>query len=153
MVLARAEDDLVVDVRDVDLVDHVVAEVVLHDAAQDVERQVRARVAHVAGVVHRRAAGVPEDLIAARRPEVLHGPRQRVVHAQAPEHASAARGVLGREPRRVLAPLALHGWQNSMLPKKPAAAGGGGCCCCMAPPPESGGAAALIMLYGLRWWW
>jgi len=53
--------------------------VVFRDAAQDVERQVRARVAHVAGVVHRGAAGVPQHLVAVRRAKLFELPRERVV--------------------------------------------------------------------------
>ena len=55
--------DLVVDVGDVHDEADVVAEIIGHDAAQDFEVDVVARVAHVRAVVHRRAADVPPDAV------------------------------------------------------------------------------------------
>jgi hypothetical protein len=59
VILPRSLDDLIIDIRDVHHVEDVVAEVVLEDAAQDVEGEVGAGVAHVRGVVDGGAAVVP----------------------------------------------------------------------------------------------
>ena len=63
----------------------LVAEVVLEETAQDVHGQVGTRVAHVAGVVHGRAASIPAHLVAFFGHEELLLARERVVHAQ-PRH-------------------------------------------------------------------
>ncbi len=59
--LLRADDDLVVDVRDVADVGHLVAEKAQR-AHDDVGREGRPRVPDVAHVVHRRPAAVDADL-------------------------------------------------------------------------------------------
>ena len=109
LVPPRALDDLVVDVGHVHLQEHLEVEVVLHDPPQDVHRQVRARVAHVARVVHRRPARVPLDLVALERHELLLLARQRVVHAQPRRHRRGGRGRRHRlEPRRVAVLVERH---------------------------------------------
>ena len=62
---------------------HVVAKVVLHNATQDVKGKVRARVSHVAVVVHRRSARVPAHAAAVGWDERLNRPGERVAHLEA----------------------------------------------------------------------
>mmetsp|Transcript_25755 Transcript_25755/g.49949 ORF Transcript_25755/g.49949 Transcript_25755/m.49949 type:complete len:229 (-) Transcript_25755:11-697(-) len=67
LVLPRPQNDLIVDVRGVDLIQDIVVKIIRHDPPHDVERQIRPGVTHVRRVVHGGAAGVPADVA------VLHG--------------------------------------------------------------------------------
>jgi hypothetical protein len=87
LVAARAQDDLVINVGDVELVLDVVAERVLHHAAEYVKRQVCTRVAHVRHVVHGRPACVPAHAPAARGHKRLLRSRERVVDDEADRRA------------------------------------------------------------------
>mmetsp|Transcript_99544 Transcript_99544/g.281681 ORF Transcript_99544/g.281681 Transcript_99544/m.281681 type:complete len:528 (+) Transcript_99544:947-2530(+) len=100
LVLPGSHDDLVVDVRDVDLVAQFVAEEVPHDPPDDVEGQVRARVAHVRDVVHGRPAHVPSDLLPLERDELLLLACETIEGAQ-PDVVAAH----GQAPRWVPFPL------------------------------------------------
>mmetsp|Transcript_81846 Transcript_81846/g.265117 ORF Transcript_81846/g.265117 Transcript_81846/m.265117 type:complete len:402 (-) Transcript_81846:249-1454(-) len=69
LVLPRSQDDLVVDVCNVNMVLDIVAEVIRHNSAQDIEGQVRTGMAHVCDIVNSRAASVPHHLLAIQRSE------------------------------------------------------------------------------------
>ena len=91
----RSHDDLIVDVRHVHYESYVVAEVVRHDSADDVEVDVVPRVAHVRAVVHRRAADVPSHAVAVERDEGNLGLGERVEQARGVS-AGSIFGSLGR---------------------------------------------------------
>jgi hypothetical protein len=89
--LERAADDLVVDVGDVADVGDLVAQR-LQPAVDDVEGQLRARVAHVAQVVDRDAADVHAHMARLDRLEFFCLAGQRVVDAQGHETVGPATG-------------------------------------------------------------
>lgn len=103
--LYGAGDDLIVDVRDVALVANAQPEVVLEDAADDVEGDVCARVAQVGRVVDRGAADVGQDCAGCVGPELLEAPGEAVGepdggrergHLSAP--GGGKKGLTGFEP-------------------------------------------------------
>mmetsp|Transcript_45612 Transcript_45612/g.108545 ORF Transcript_45612/g.108545 Transcript_45612/m.108545 type:complete len:216 (-) Transcript_45612:315-962(-) len=70
-VLPGAQDNLVINIRDVDLIEDVIPKVIRHNPSQDVKGQVCSRMAHMCNIIHSRAARVPSDLLAFQREKLL----------------------------------------------------------------------------------
>ena len=94
--LGTPNDNLVIDVRDVLAQHNIIPQVVLRDATNDVELNIRASVTHVRGRVDRGAALVPQHTLALGG---IHGneahlrPGQRVHHLQRVHAAGARRSI------------------------------------------------------------
>ena len=93
MILTRPRDNLIVDIRNIDLEKNIVPEILLQDAAHDIERQIRARVANMGHIVNRRAAQIHFHLA------TLYGNERLLI---------IGKGVVNLQTQILSVPLARH---------------------------------------------
>ena len=60
-IFSRTLDDLIINIRDVHTIRNIVAEIFFQNSANDVERQIGARVTHMRGSIHCGSTDIPID--------------------------------------------------------------------------------------------